>query len=319
MNKKILLFFVGIICLAIGIVFIYTHGHNTEKQTIFALIPLTGSIAEEGKIVQQAINLYTQLEDSPFNIVFVDSESNPSKAITAIQHATVKEENPIVLTFAAFIANAVIPAMKDKGGFVVTMGTIESLGLEKFDNYQRISHGAHDCTTPIADYAAQKFSRVAVIYSDEDYGTTGYNVFKQRISEKGVAIISANSYGQNVVNMRDIVSKSIRLNPDAVFVVGLPSVSYMNVFRELRALGFGGNILVDMAFDSPFVYKALGEVANGIISPCFDSEIDVPETNSGREFKIVCQANTIVPNFLAVESFDAVNILKRFVHNGNRI
>ena len=318
MNKKIAsaLLLVIVLLAVVWVVISNARTSQSEKSKVYALLPLTGAISEEGKSIKKAMDVYMRTEKKlPFEVVYVDSESSPSKAISSLTQAIRNDKNPTVVSFALFISNSIAPVVQKQNGFTLSMGTIESEALEKLDSIQRISHGALDSTVPVAEYAAKRYKKISIIYSNEDYGFHGKEVFKKVISRNKSIAVKEFNYATDSINVREIVMKAIADNAGSIFVVGLPSTAYINIFRELRRQNYEGDILVDMAFASPFVYNTLGKDADSIITPCFDSELVSPTTQSGRDFKKFCASNNIPANFLSVQTFDTMNIIKHAFDN----
>ena len=311
-KKAISVLLCGIILSLVALVLISnSSAGKSDSKKVYVLLPLTGAISEEGKSLKKAIDVYVKTEKKlPFEISYIDSESSPSKAISSLTQAIQNDKNPIIVSFALFITNSVAPIVQQRNGFCFSMGTIESETLEKWSCIQRISHGALDSTVPIAEYAAGKYSKTTIIYSNEDYGFHGKEVFKKAVLRSKGNPGKEFSYIPGDSNVREIVMKAVAENTDSIFVVGLPSMAYINIFKELRRQKYKGDILVDMAFASPFVYNALGSNANNIITPCFDSELVLPQTKRGAVFKRFCAANDIPANFLTVQAFDTMNIIK---------
>lgn len=318
MKKKIVsLLLLCLVSLAVvWIIMSNSQAQKSDKRKVYVLLPLTGAISEEGKSIKKALDVYLETEKNlPFDVVYVDSESSPAKAISSLSQVISNDPNPTVVSFALFISNSIAPVVEKRNGFTLSMGTIESDALEKLNRVQRISHGALDSTVPVAEYAASRYKKIAIIYSNEDYGFHGKEVFKKTVLRiKGIAAQEF-SYATDSINVRETVAKVIASSPDSIFVVGLPSMAYINIFRELRKQNFKGDILVDMAFTSPFVYKTLGRDADNIITPCFDSELVSPQSPNGRDFKQFCAKHNIPANFLTVQTFDTMNIIKYAFEN----
>ena len=91
---------------------------NSGKRNVYAVLPLSGPMGQSGKEAQQVMNHYYQKGDYPFNLIYIDSETNPTKAITALQQKTVNDENPIVIAALTGITEAVAPYIRQKNGFL---------------------------------------------------------------------------------------------------------------------------------------------------------------------------------------------------------
>ena len=55
-----------------------------NKKVVYAMLPLTGAVAEVGKEAQRYTQIWEKLNpNAPFKIEFVDSESKPDRAVSA--------------------------------------------------------------------------------------------------------------------------------------------------------------------------------------------------------------------------------------------
>ena len=92
--------------------------NSTGKKNVYALLPLSGPLAQYGKDLQQEIKFLVQDKKYTFNTVFLDSAGEGQKAILAFQQATLNEENPIVITTFSTVGSAIAPAVAERNGFM---------------------------------------------------------------------------------------------------------------------------------------------------------------------------------------------------------
>ncbi|MBP5344004.1 MAG: hypothetical protein J6Y85_02900 [Alphaproteobacteria bacterium] len=148
----------GIATLVAGFI-LYTNIQQqkvpTDKKNVYILIPLSGPIAQSGNDYQKALtHAYNNLKNPKINLVFLDDEFNPTKAVTMLKQATLNDNNPLVVAWGAIISFATIPATKP--GFVMAGGTVELDDLKKFDNYHRFSVASGATTELASNYLANK-------------------------------------------------------------------------------------------------------------------------------------------------------------------
>ena len=91
---------------------------ESGKRNVYAVLPLTGAFAEFGKNIQKDIEVFKKDKNYSFDVKYIDSEAKPDKAITAIQQATLYDDNPIVLSAFSTVAVALAPFIEQKNGFL---------------------------------------------------------------------------------------------------------------------------------------------------------------------------------------------------------
>ena len=174
MNKK-LLSFIGVLVIIFLGVFILTRREvkNDKKHTIYAVLPLSGAAAELGNNTKNAIDMYlSENNESIITIQYIDSESSPSKAISALNQALIGVEKPIVITEVASISNALIPVVNDHNGFCINLCTVSitNENKTKYNSYQRYSLGIVYAAKPLVEYINKKYSSICIIHSNDEYG-----------------------------------------------------------------------------------------------------------------------------------------------------
>jgi hypothetical protein len=117
---------------------------------------------------------------------------------------------------------------------------------------------------------------------------------------------------------REVVEKSLSFGADSIFVVGVTTAGYLNIFRDIRGRGFKGKVASDIVFSSPFIYQALGDVADDIVFVCCDCDLAEPKTKEGMAFRNACLSNNIIPYYGLVEIYDALLVADLFVQE-NRV
>lgn len=308
--KKIILSIIIICGVAIAILWHQNVRENNNKK-VYAVLPLTGSFGVAGKTIQSACVICEHKQ--PFDIVYVDSESNSAKALTAINQATINEDNPIVIAGATFASTSIISAYDEQDkGFVFATITPNVRALEGKKNFQRVSYGSEDIVEPILSqiYKSNE-SNVAVIYEDSDHGNILKTSLESRIHEhQGVTLCAKVTYSPSVSNVKDIIAKLNLTRIDAIVVFGGPSLAYVNIFRELKeTYRFKNSIYADISFGNEFVYASLGASANDICFTCHDSDLTNPLTENGRRFRDYCKQHKIPTNYISVQIFDVIGLI----------
>ena len=253
------------------------------------------------------------------NLIFIDSQSEPTKAITALQQQLLDQENPIVISSATNIASAVIPFVTSKGGFTVATYTVNTPEIRKNTNYQRISYGLNDNIDLQAKYMAKRYKTTVVLHSNDDSGFSNTDEFKKMYEQEGGKVISSYDFEKNGADNRTLVLKVLRDNPESVFVTSPASAGYINLIKELLTQEFKGQIFSDIIFSQPYVYENFKDQDGKIIFVASIPPIPVA-AEIGRDALEAVQ--TIIRNNWEFTRDTFQNKLKRvnnvdFIENGD--
>lgn len=307
---------VAVIMIALVGFQLFGKNNKVDKQTVYAVLPLTGMVADPGNMAKNAMLLYMREHpDSDFKISFVDSESNASKAVAALSNAIIGEQNPIVVSFMLPITLSILPIVEASEGFVLATGTLDSPSLNIFKSYVRISHGAIDFTVPMAKYVSKHYKRMALIYANDEYGTTVKNVFKTNLDNSDVHVMGEIDYTPSSGDVRYVIEKLKKMDCEAAFITGMFSVGYQAILSEIGANDINIDIVTDISFTHPSIKSFNSHIKNTVIYPCFDAELPRPQNEASSEFKQLCLGNGLQPYFVTIETFDALNLLNQFLGN----
>ncbi len=311
MKKTVLL---GILFLAIIVVFIIlwtnVFGKSSTKKTVYSISPLSGAYAEGGKNARLITEMYFHDHpESKLSVKYVDSESNPTKAVTAINQAIIADKNPLAVSVITSVSVACIPALAEKNGFTIAVCALKTKQFEKFSNYQFLSYDVTDVVGLPAQYLSKNCKSCIVIYSSEEYGLTGATAFKTTFESYGNRVLGMVPYMVGESSTREVVEKALEFGAESIFVVGVTTSGYLNIFRDIKGHGFKGKIASDIVFSSPFIYQALGETAENIVFVCCDCDLTEPRTEKGRIFRNACLSNNMIPYYALVEAYDAYLIM----------
>lgn len=313
---------IGLISAAVIIVvaFLYTiglpQGHGNSKQNVYAIFPLTGPFAAGGKILTSTVDLFLQTyPDCNIEIRYVDSQSDPSKAISAVRQNIVGDSNPISILGITSVSSAVLPLLEELNGFSFPVCALKTASVNDFRKCQFLSYDIKDVAGLPAMYAAKKHATAAIIFSNEDYGRDGALAFKEAFEMEGGKVVGEYPFALGNVEVRDVVNIALKPQPDCLFIVGVTTAGYLNLFKGVKEQGYTGEIVSDIVFSSPFIYKTLGTVAENVICVCCDSDFSEPQTESGKHFRNLCLQSGIDPYYGVVEVYDALLVIRDVLKN----
>lgn len=318
MNKKWLLF-VGVAIALVIVIVSLTHRANPNPETrrVFAVLPLTGASSGLGQNAKAAIQMFVQSSNNKIglDVEYIDSESQPSKAVSALRSKIAGKEKPIVISAPTYISNTLIPLVEENGGFLVAFATYLTNNNNKNDApFQTVTTSEQDLIIPTVGYAKRNFGTVSIICANEDYGINNRAIFKSMFADASHRILRECEYKNNDETLRDMVAKVVSDKPEAIFVAGTPTPTYISVFKYIKQAGYAGVIMADGGFSSPFVLKALGKDAEGIVLSV--QRIDLNDENGNEAFRDECQANQVVPYYLISEAYNAIKVVHDVYSSG---
>ena len=308
----------GVAVLAVGLI-VYSNMQEQKtqqelgKRNVYAVLPLSGPLAVWGKQAQETIDYYLKKNpDAPMNLVYIDSEGNPSKALTALQSKILDEKNPIVISAISSIGAALLPFLDQHGGFNISMYTKVSPATAAYKNQQRISFSIlTEIGEKVIDYANSHYKTMVIFYSEDELGRLGLNAMKEVFKGE---VIGAYSFSVAERDVRNTVVKALAANPDAVFVISPPSIGYRNVINELRMTGYKGGILTNQGYQVTWVFQNLEGIDN-IMFPCYDILLD--DSTSERRKQLIAElgAEGLDLNCLRIEPYNAVAFVDYMLKN----
>lgn len=286
---------------------------NSSKKNVYAVLPLTGAFAEFGKNIQKDIEVFMKDNNYSFNIKYIDSEAKPDKAITAIQQATLYDDNPVVLSAFSTVAVALAPFIEEKKGFLFGISTITHTNTK---NFLQMGPDATVYVAPVVNHLKKgNYKNVALFFIQDEYGLKQRNFLMEQLKGTPAEIKTEIAMSLSNADVRTEVYKIMSTNPDAILVQGLPSPGYLNIIRELKAQGYKGTVIADASLRQPWVLSVLGKNADGVFFPVMKEEMAINHSNKINEFREYLALNELAPAYLTFETYDALSLIQYTLDN----
>ena len=287
---------------------------ESGKRNIYALLPLTGMYASAGQEMNELVQNYMkERPDSKIQIIPIDSQSDATKAITAVQQATLNEEHPIILTSETASVNGLMPLLKERDGFMVIFGGIAY--PEKFTNFQRVTYSSKDAVKPQIEYMNKKgLNDTVLLYSFNDYGNIVANEFRNEYTKSGGKILGEYSFVPSDPDIRIMILKVLRDNPSSVFISSVYCIALQNIIKELRSQGYKGTILADPLSSQPYFLKQMGDAIDGMVFLSPDYE-HYQNSLSGKVIEQFKKNKDLNPSVFAISLLDTVQAIDEITKN----
>ena len=286
---------------------------TTGKPKIYTLLPLSGSAAAFGQQAKKSIEYALQKEKYPFDIVYIDSGSDPMKGLTALQSKTISQANPIVLSMMSSVGSVVAPYVDQKKGFLFAI--IAQSIAANVNSYQKVTNPIPDILNPLINRIVKSYKKINVVYLMDEYGLAERNYLINQLRKNNFNDINELALPLNVLDPKNEVVKLLATEPEAIIILGNPTLGYINLFKQLHLQDFKGDVLADGTLSQPFVQKSLQSYANGTITianmPDIETELTTAQKNLKEELKKV----DLRAYGLPIQTIDALNLIKYTIEN----
>ena len=287
--------------------------NNTDKKTVYAILPLTGEFAQYGKDMQYTMETYMRQKNLPFSLKYIDSEGNPMKAVTAFQQASLNDPSPVVISVFTHIAAALAPVVEQKNGFL--FATVAVAVTTESQSYQRMSQSAGAIMEVMAPFVIKNYKTVNIAYTQDDHGLEELVSLKKLFKDTSVEVNKEIEIAPTARDVRIEALKLIEDNPDAILVVGRTTQGYINIIKEIKNLDYKGKIVADSGASNPPILNALGEYANGLALSTMIAEVEMKQPDKVESFKNKLSQNGKKIWFVLIETIDTLDLIKYTLDN----
>ncbi len=283
---------------------------DSDQTTFAVVIPLSGKIAEAGEWIKRGLEMAKEeLEEqgkSAPNLIFEDSQAEPSKAISAYRKLKSTSNFPVVFTFGSGVALALSPIVnKDK---IIQMGVATSTedytspNDYTFRNFARASQEAKYMAKLTLDHFKAK--KVAIVHSQNDYGTSTADYFEKAYKKIGGEVLLKTDLEPGVTDTKVQVLFARKAKPDLIFLAAYPVEGYAFV-KQAEQLGLKKPIIASAAlFGSDKSMSSLGSAGEGMTFAAAMPVIN-PNSKFAKKFEILFDEKFGPQHFFVARAYDA--------------
>ena len=151
--------------------------------------------------------------------------------------------------------------------------------------------------------------RVAVFYAQDDaYSTAEVTIFSKALAARGLTPVTVQRTQLADNDFQTPITSALQLNPQ-LMVLSMQAVAGGNLIRQLRELGYRGQIVVGNGLNTPNIYPICQRWCDGIlIAQAYSPELNTP---INRQFQgLFRQANgDRPPPQITAQAFTAYQVL----------
>lgn len=318
-----------VICLKVSlfIILLLTGCTKNDNKTINigVISSLTGTVSPYGVRAWEGIQLATDEINSSggilgkkIKLLVEDDKSSSSDAVSAFNKLVNVNKVPVVLgPIGSSQAMACAPIANERKvvEFSPAAATPDYTNTGDYTFRNRASATLEVET--MADIALKNLGmkKVAILYINNDVGTSFYPVFQKKFESDGGTIVGIESFDQGSTDIRTQLIKIKNMNPDGVYLIGHVTESGY-ALKQARELGLKMRFIGHLALEGPDLFKIAGNAAEGVIYTAtgYDAHSTNPKVKAFEE-KYRSKYNKDGDIFAAT-AYDAVYILKKAIEEG---
>lgn len=214
--------------------------HATEWR-VGVELPLTGPLAQAGNEMYRGLQVAADMFDrrhpgDKITLVAVDDESNPAKAVAAVEQLASQH---VVAIAGAANSNCAGPASEaaNKAGLVymTSGGTSDDMVTRGLKNFFRVSNTPGYTKGMAGLFSSLGVKSVAIVYSTKDATSDLARQLDAALKAQGVTT-TLHAYDSSISDFKPLINKvKLQDKPDAMAMLGYEN-DYVGILRAARVL-----------------------------------------------------------------------------------
>lgn len=269
MNKKILVFLILIVgAIGVGWLVAKQSPSVADKQTIGAILPLTGPLASFGEKLQNGLLLYEK-EHPDVRIIFEDDAGESKGTINSFIKLSTADNVQLIVGPFGPVSSAALHASLNEARLQDTVFVAVSMCVDEFKNYANML-----CSYPSPLYQINKsfqfLSReekqsITVMITNDAFGQSIADVFSQGAKNNGLTDQGAIFVEANSQQFYTEAAKAIAQKPDVIVVSAASPDVVVRLIKSLKERGYQGMIMVATDIDAGIATK-FSSILEGVYS-----------------------------------------------------
>ncbi|MCX8490642.1 MAG: ABC transporter substrate-binding protein [Cyclobacteriaceae bacterium] len=288
-----------------------TSGVVVTKVAIIA--PMTGSAAVYGQWAQHGVELAIAKTQGNVEYEFLDSGGDPKTAVTLANKAVADNRTIALWTVTSGDTMAVRDIATNSGVSLITATATSPVITDGRKGIFRTIVNSRQETEALVQYAVKKLApkKVAILYINDAGGNASLEEFRTFFKDAHIEIVVAEPFEKNPQELRTVVAKVLKPEPDTVVVTGY-SAAMGAVVSNIRSLNKKVPILCNTGFNNPENLSLSPDILSDIyfsiafVNLSTSSPFDV-------EFKNRFGAK---PNIYEVTAYDTARLITEAVNKG---
>ena len=299
-------------------------GGSGDSLKIGLATPLTGASAEDGKAIQEGVNLAVKqindqggIDGKTVEVVAEDDKGDPSEAAT-VANKLAQDESILALVgdFNSSCTLAGAPIYNDAGIVQISPGSSAEAVTDAGDyTFRTITTDAVQgqylalwCVTDLG------YKKIAILFENDDYGKGLADVAQRETEGLGAQVVVREAYEVNQTDFSTVLTKVAKAQPDVLIIGGLYNETALIAKQRAKA-GIGDLPIMGVdAIYSDALVDLGGKAVEGIKLTAYFS--DSSESQVTQAFiKAYTDEYGKAPGTYAAYAYDAALIIMDGIKN----
>ena len=331
-KRKSILFLTLIMFITVSVAFIPGCKESEKMQKpeiikIGAILPLTGNLAFIGKLNKNGMDLAVEdinsrggMENKKIQVIYEDSKSSSAEGVSAINKLITIDKINVIIVSTTNIAIACAPVAEKSNIIEIVMSPqpgIATLGANIFRIFPNSRQEAEILAKHISDKGIKK---VALLNSQDDYGTACAESFESHFKQYGGDIVSTESYTEGQQDLKPQILNIKHSAPESIVLFGFGR-SYPAILKQLKEQSMNLEIFGNLSFNNTPIKEISPEEIEGVVFtvPAFNLSQLQTEKNA-KYIKKYLERYKNNPDHSSAYFYDAVVLLTEAINNsGNGV
>lgn len=311
--KKIWIVLGIIVVIALAIVLILTQTKKEPGEIkIGVILPLTGEAASLGEDCRNGIEIaLNEFNKKGMKIIlyYEDSQGKPDVAVNAFNKLVGTGVRVIIGDLFSSPTLAIAPLVERNKAFLFSPGAsnpkLSGISKYVFRNYPSDNFEGE----LIAKYIKQRgYSKVAVLYPNNDYGVGLKDVFTATFLKLGGNIVLNEGYNENETDFRGILTKVLHSSAEALYLPGYYS-AIGRIAVQYKQIGGKLPMFSNIGVEDPKLFDIAKNAVEGLIYTAPDVNLKSQTPRVQKFVKNYISKYSKEPGFPAAHGYDTAVIL----------
>jgi len=246
---------------------------QSSPYTVGIMVGLTGVAPEYGDVLSKVyimaideINAKGGVNGRPIKYILEDDKCTAEGGVTAYNKLV--HVDKVKLIFGPICSGstlAIAPMLKDDGVMALSSGGADEItGASPY--LLRNIPSARVAIETLAPFVYKKYKTVNMLTLEFDWSQSLRTGFSKHYTELGGKIPVDELYGPKVTDFRSEITKVTRGNPPAIMLFSGGEPDSGTIIKQMKELGYGGQIISDDAAVTAGALKIAGDAAQGMIA-----------------------------------------------------
>lgn len=267
-----------VIVLASYATFLKMDSDSIDKQKntiqIGAVLPLGGISAIYGQYPREGMDLAVDeinaaggINGKNLEIIYEDSQSQPTNAVTSLQKIIGSSDVPAVISGASSPETLAQAPVAEKNKVVLLAAGSAAPNIRFAGDYIfRVKVSVNKEVETLMDFAYTDLEArsIYILYVQNDYGE-GVNKFTNDVFlEMGGRVLGREGFDIEETDFRTFLEKSRAANPDVVVLAGWPR-NMGQILKQAKEMGINTTFITPGGTIGPEIIEIAGDAADGLI------------------------------------------------------